>query len=172
MPGAADKPGAERNGRFRLYLSASVANASVNLKLREHLPADRFEVVLPQEFAPTGLSHPRFPAEVYDRCIEEMERCDAGVLLLDAFGIDSASEAGWFAARGKPLVGVAAANTRFLRHWMVKGSLTGVACLDPAVLEAVRADPILRRVPARLAGSWRELPGALEALLGTPATAT
>jgi nucleoside 2-deoxyribosyltransferase len=138
---------------IHLYLSAAIANAPLNRRLREQLPSPRFELVLPQEFTP-DVPHADLPRAIYDRCIAEMERCDAGLLLLDAFGIDCASEAGWFAARGKPLVGIAqGSTTRFLQHWMVKGNLTCVICLDSLVFEEVRADPILRSLPVELCTS-------------------
>ena len=149
---------------LRLYLSASVINAPLNAALRDLLPSSRFELVLPQEFTPLDVGHPRLPRAIYDRCIEEMERCDAGILLLDAFGIDCAAEAGWFAARKKPFVGIARASTRFLQNWMVKGSLTGIVCLDPAVFAVVERDPILDVVPRRFCDD-QGLAAALEALL-------
>ncbi len=149
---------------LRLYLSAAIANAPLNLRLREHLPAPRFELILPQEFTP-GLPHSELPRAIYQRCIDEMDRCDAGLLLLDAFGVDCASEAGWLAARKKPLIGLAHASARFLQHWMVKGNLSCVVCLDPILFEEVRNDPILRSVPATLCGGYHELADHLERLV-------
>ncbi|CAN5899887.1 hypothetical protein BH11GEM2_BH11GEM2_14180 [soil metagenome] len=156
---------ARRNERICFYLSASLANAAINLKLRDSFPADRFEVILPQEFAPVGINHPRFPVEIYQKCVAEMLRCDAGLLLLDAFGIDCAWESGWFSGHGKPIIGIAASSTQFLRHWMVKGSLAAVICLDEVVFGAVSADPILGRVPTLRAESWTDLPKTLLSFL-------
>jgi len=146
---------------IRLYLSAAIANAPLNRRLREYLPAPRFEVVLPQEFTP-DVPHADLPRAIYERCIEEMEKCDAGLLLLDAFGIDCASEAGWFAARGKPLIGVAQGTARFLQHWMVKGNLSCVVCLDGLLFEEVRKDPILKHLPVALCTSPHELADVIE----------
>ena len=140
-----------------VYLSASLSNGPLNLRIRDALGTGGIELVLPQEFAPARLNHPEYPLSIYQRCIAEMDRCHAGLILLDAFGIDSASEAGWFAARGKPFVGLAAANLRFLRHWMVKGNLTAVVCLDDTVRAGVAADPILGRLPVRLCESVNDL---------------
>lgn len=155
---------------LRLYLSSSIANGPLNARLREHLPSPRFELVLPQEFSPVELAHPSFPRAIYERCIEEMEGCDAALLLLDAFGVDCASEAGWLCARNKPLIGIAAANLRFLQHWMVKGNLSSVICLDAHILEAVRADPILSNIPVRYCLSWESLDAHVEALVPSSST--
>jgi nucleoside 2-deoxyribosyltransferase len=155
-----------RGVRTVLYLSASIANGPLNTRLREHLPESRFELILPQEFAPVAVSHPSYPRAIYERCIAEMERCDAGLILLDAFAVDCASEAGWFAARGKPLIGVAGGSLRFLQHWMVKGNLTGVISMDATVHQAIAADPILASCPARLCAGWPELGDAVATLLG------
>lgn len=149
---------------IRIYLSASIANDVLNLRLRQAL-GERFHLVLPQEFTPTDRSHRQFPRAIYQACIDEMEACDAGVLLLDAFGIDCASEAGWFAARDKPLIGIAQSNTRFLQHWMIKGNLTGVVSLDPLIAERVATDPILEHLPARSCDGWEGLPAAMLSLL-------
>lgn len=149
---------------IRIYLSASIANDALNLRLRQAL-GERFHLVLPQEFTPTDRSHRRFPRAIYQACIDEMEACDAGVLLLDAFGIDCASEAGWFAARGKPLIGIVQSNLRFLQHWMVKGNLTGMVSLDPIVAERVASDPILEELPARSCAGWDGLAPAMLSLL-------
>lgn len=149
----------------RLYLSASIANDALNLRLREALPADRFTLVLPQEFTPTDRSHRDFPKAIYDACIHEMERCDAGILLLDAFGIDCASEAGWFAARSKPLIGIARSNLRFLQHWMVKGNLTAVLAQDPVVAARIADDPMLAALPRASCDGWTGLGDALGGLL-------
>jgi nucleoside 2-deoxyribosyltransferase len=152
---------------YRLYLSAAIANAPLNLRLRRYLPAPKFELILPQEFTPS-VPHAELSRAIYERCIVEMERCDAGLLLLDAFGVDCASEAGWFAAKKKPLIGVAHNSARFLTNWMVKGNLTCVVCLDPIVFEEVRKDPILRNVPTRSCASYDELGDHLTHLLEKP----
>jgi nucleoside 2-deoxyribosyltransferase len=148
----------------RLYLSASIANAALNLRLRGYLRVPRFELILPQEFTPE-VPHTDLPRAIYERCIAEMERCDAGLILLDAFGVDCASEAGWFAARKKPLIGVAQASTRFLQHWMVKGNLSGTVCLDPVVFAALRDDPILRGSGVLMCEHPSLLGDCIEALL-------
>ena len=153
-----------------LYLSASVNNAPLNLALRDHLPADRFELVLPQEFTPLEASHPSYPRAIYQRCIDEMERCDAAVLLLDAFGIDCASEAGWICAKGKPLIGIAGGSLRFLRHWMVKGNLTHIISTNRLVTEALEADPIVGSLPLETIGAWDELADTIAAMVRGDAT--
>lgn len=151
--------------RLVIYLSASIANGPLNARLRTALPATRFELVLPQEFAPVQRAHLDYPRAIYERCIEEMSRCDAGLLLLDAFGVDCASEAGWLCARGTPLIGLAGGSLRFLQHWMVKGNLSGVVCTDPAVAAAIAEDPILRSVPRRDVEDWQQIGSALAALI-------
>lgn len=153
------------SGRTVLYLSASITNAPLNARLRAQLDELRFELVLPQEFAPLDRSHPTYPRAIYQRCIDEMERCDAALLLLDAFGVDCASEAGWLCARGKPLIGIAAQSLRFLQHWMVKGNLSAVISLDPVVHDAVLHDPILREVDARCVVDPADLGDAIAALV-------
>ena len=150
----------------RLYLSASIANAALNVHLRTLLPSPRFELILPQEFTP-DVPHAALPRAIYERCIAEMERCDAGLLLLDAFGVDCASEAGWFAAKGKPLLGVAQSSTRFLQNWMVKGNLTGVVCLDPVLFAVAQRDSILRGGSVRLCEAPGDLGDHLETLLSS-----
>jgi len=162
---AKKRSGNEATKRWRLYLSASIANAPLNKKLRQHLPPGRFELILPQDFAPRDVDHPSYPRAIYERCIEEMERCDAGIILLDAFGVDSASEAGWFAAKKKPLIGIAVANCRFLRHWMVKGNLTSVICMDEVLFKVVKKDPVLRHASSLLCNSWEGLAESISFLL-------
>ncbi|MBX3230973.1 MAG: nucleoside 2-deoxyribosyltransferase [Labilithrix sp.] len=147
-----------------LYLSAAIANGPLNARLREVLPASRFELILPQEFTP-AVPHADLPRAIYERCIEEMERCDAALLLLDAFGVDCASEAGWLAAKKKPLIGICQASARFLQHWMVKGNLTCVICLEDILFEMVKRDPILRSVPVRRCARHADLGDHIEQLV-------
>lgn len=149
---------------LRLYLSAAIANGPLNARLREGLSAPRFELVLPQEFTP-AVPHADLPRAIYERCIEEMERCDAALLLLDAFGVDCASEAGWLAARKKPLIGICQASARFLQHWMVKGNLTCVVCLEDLLFDMVKRDPILRSVPVRRCAQYADLGDHIEQIL-------
>lgn len=152
-------------GRLVIYLSASIANGRLNARLRRALPETEFELVLPQEFAPVHEAHPDFPRAIYQRCIDEMERCDAGLLLLDAFGVDCASEAGWLCARGTPLIGLAGGSLRFLQHWMVKGNMSGVISTDPEVTAAIAVDPILGSIPRHEVDDWNHIGGALAALI-------
>lgn len=138
-----------------LYLSASIANAAVNARLERLLPTPGFELVLPQTFTP-DVPHAQLPMAIVSRCLEEMRRCDGALLLLDAFGVDCAFEVGFLLALNKPVVGVAVASTRFQQHWMVKGGLTGVVCLDEAVFSAVQSDPIVGK-GAVLVDGWSGL---------------
>lgn len=151
--------------RLVIYLSASLANGPLNTRLRHALPESAFELVLPQEFAPVHSAHPEYPRAIYQRCIDEMERCDAGLLLLDAFGVDCASEAGWLCARGTPLVGLAGGSLRFLQNWMVKGNLSSIITTDVDVAAAVASDPILGGIPRRHVDAWPNIAGALAALV-------
>ena len=148
-----------------LYLSASIVNAPLNVRLRTFLPADRFKLVLPQEFSPNGIPRSEYPRAIYERCIHEMDQCDAALLLLDAFGVDCACEAGWLSARSKPLIAVAQASCRFFQHWMVKGSISATICLDATIHEQVLGDPTLGSRPTALCERWEDLAGAIDTLL-------
>jgi nucleoside 2-deoxyribosyltransferase len=156
----------------RLYLSASIANAPVNARLRALL-APTFELVLPQEFTP-DVEHVHLSRAIVTRCLDEMEACDAALVLLDALGIDCAMECGWLAARNKPLVAIAGSSLQFARHWMVKGTVRAVIALDRVVEQAVREDPILRHVLVRGCDGWSGVARALADVLPsiTPSTKT
>ena len=145
-----------------IYLSASVANAPLNLKLRDHLPQERFELVLPQEFTPQ-VAHKELEREIFERCITEMERSSVGLLLLDAFAIDCAMESGWYHANDKPLVGIANSTARFTNNWMVKGALTHCVTLEPALYETMKRDPVMHGyTKVELLSDWSELGRVLE----------
>jgi nucleoside 2-deoxyribosyltransferase len=145
-----------------IYLSASVGNAVLNRKLLEVLPADRFELVLPQDFTP-DVPHSALERGIYEQCIKEMERSAAGLLLLDAFGIDCAMESGWYAASRKPLIGVANATARFASNWMVKGALTHFVTLEPALYELMAGDKIFAEYcSVVLMKEWGDLASVLE----------
>lgn len=150
-------------GAPKLYLSAAIANAPVNARLRDALRPD-FELVLPQDFTPQ-VSHDALPRAIFDACIVEMEGCAAAIVLLDALGIDCAMECGWLLARKKKVIGVAGSSVQFSRHWMVKGCLSKVVTLDPLVAETLREDPILGPVPTELLAGWGELAGAVTRVL-------
>jgi nucleoside 2-deoxyribosyltransferase len=147
----------------RLYLSAAIANAPINARLRDVL-RPRFELVLPQDFAPK-VSHDVLPRAIFDACIVEMESCAAAIVLLDALGIDCAMECGWLLARKKKVIGVAGSSIQFSRHWMVKGCLTHVMTLDAVVAKACAEDPILGTVPTELLPGWDALADAVGRVL-------
>ncbi len=148
---------------MRLYLSAAIANAPINLRLQRAL-APRFELVLPQTFTPQ-VEHTQLSRGIVRACLDEMERCDGAVVLLDALGVDCAMECGWLFARGKPIVGLAGSTVWFTRHWMVKGTLSAVIALDVDVSRALHEDPILSTVPLRSCSTWDEVGGVLAEVL-------
>ncbi|MCK6543282.1 nucleoside 2-deoxyribosyltransferase [bacterium] len=133
--------------KLNLYLSASIINAPINSHFKSKLDEKRISLILPQEFTFPDIPHSQFPKKIYEQCISEMENSDAGIILLDAFGIDCASEAGWYAARNKPLIGIVQANCRFFQNWMVKGNLNGLLCLDKAIYDAALRDTMLTTIP-------------------------
>ena len=145
-----------------IYLSAAVSNSALNLELRGRLPADRYELVLPQEFTPE-IPHITLERAIYQLCIDEMERSAAGILLLDAFGIDCAMESGWYAANKKPLVGIANSTARFTSNWMVKGALTHFVTMQSALYEQVKDDNIFSgHCKCYLLNDWSELAAVLD----------
>jgi hypothetical protein len=148
----------------RIYLSASLRNAPINERLRAALANMHYTVILPQEFTPS-VPDATLPRAIYDRCIEEMTACDLAILLLDGFGLDCANEAGWLAARRKPVVGLTIASGWFLQHWMVKGSLSALITFEPALETVLRTDPILRSVPVERVDGWDSLAAALDRVL-------
>ncbi len=150
----------------RLYLSASIANATVNARLVGLLPA--YELILPQTFTP-DVPHAKLPRAIVERCLDAMRACDGAILLLDGFGVDCSFEVGFLLALGKPVVGVAAASTRFLQHWMVKGGLSGVVCLDEAVHAAAQGDSVIVGGGGRvvLVDGWAGLAAGLASVLAS-----
>lgn len=149
--------------RSRLYLSASIANAPINARLRDAL-APRFDLVLPQELTP-NVEHVHLPRAIFDACIDEMERCDAAIVLLDALGVDCAMECGWLLARKKKVIGIAGSSVQFARHWMVKGTLTTIVTLDPLVAESCKTDPILGSVDVHVVPGWDSVADVLSRVL-------
>ena len=130
-----------------------------SLRLRALLSPPEFSLILPQEFTP-DVPHTQLPPAIFERCIEEMRRCDAALLLLDAFGIDCAFEVGFLKALDRPVIGVAAASTRFLQNWMIKGGLSAVLCQTPELYAAVASDPIAGERAVEING-WQGLAAAL-----------
>jgi nucleoside 2-deoxyribosyltransferase len=149
---------------LRIYLSSSIANGVLNQKLRDVLPASRFELILPQEFTP-NVAHHELPRAIYQRCIDEMASCDGALLVLDAFGIDCASEAGWLCARKKPLIGLAQSSLRFVQNWMVKGNLSGLITSQEEIATIAKSDAILGSIPVRWCQDWQKFGDTLEELV-------
>lgn len=152
-----------------IYLSASVANAPLNLKLRSFLPEDEFELVLPQEFTPQ-VAHKELEREIFEQCIEQMERSSVGLLLLDAFAIDCAMESGWYHAHNKPLVGIANSTARWTNNWMVKGALTHCVTMEKELFPTMQADPVMKgHAEVRFLETWEALAGVMkDAAAGWP----
>jgi nucleoside 2-deoxyribosyltransferase len=66
-------------------------------------------VVLPQDFRPAGrFNDVRCYGAIFQRCLEEIRRCDAMVAVLDGADVDAgvAFEMGVAHALGRPIVGV------------------------------------------------------------------
>lgn len=149
----------------RIYLSSSVANGPLNERLRRWLKVPEFELILPQEFTP-DVPHTHLPKAIFERCIDEMTRCDMGLLLLDAYGVDCAVEAGWFLAKQKPFIGLVVGNVRFLQNWMLKGALTGVICVGQDMAHSMQEDPILRAVQTVEVADWQQIGEGIKKILG------
>lgn len=124
---------------MRIYLAAPLFsqvqrqyNRSLARRLEELLP--RCNVILPQDFrtgpAAASYNDRREMADLYKRCIEEVDAADIVLALLDGADADSgaAFEVGYARGRGKPVLGV---RTDF-RQLQIKGLNTMLAegCSD------------------------------------------
>jgi nucleoside 2-deoxyribosyltransferase len=130
--------------KLKIYISASLINAPINLRIAKVLEQEGHEVFLPQLFCPDELPHEHYPGKIYRMCVEKMEESDLGLVLLDCYGHDTSWECGWFSARKKPLVGFVNFNLRFLRDWLIKGGLHSVITTDPEIKKYLENDLILK----------------------------
>ena len=128
---------------MKIYLSASIVNKDVNRQIASRFEAAGCEVFLPQDITPLEMAHDLYPRHVFETCLREMERSDLGLLVLDAYGKDSAWESGWYEAKGKPMIGWVEGGLHFLRDWMVKSGLEAVLTTNPVIFASLVRDPIL-----------------------------
>ena len=104
---------------LRLYLSAAIANGPLNSAARG-LSGRACS-------SPAGVHarvpHADLPRAIYERCIEEMERCDAALFKLTR-SASTARKRGRLARREEEAAhrGICQKSARFLQHWMVKGN--------------------------------------------------
>ena len=113
--------------RLRLYLASRISNPELNAEIGDALRAAGIELALPQEFCPTDIAHERYTADVFGKCLSEMFGSEGAIVNLDSCGKDSSWECGWFVGAGKPVIGVVQATTAFLKDFMLKGGLSGIA---------------------------------------------
>ena len=153
-----------------LYLSASVNNAPLNTRLREVLPADAFEVVLPQEFTPS-VPHMTLEREIYQLCIDAMERTqlvysDTGarglnVRLLEPGQVFIASGPGIEVRQGAPLAVMAWLNSRLatclLRAMTPKLTVAAGYIRRLPLPEAAAHDPLLVQLATEAVAAKRAL---------------
>lgn len=150
---------------LKIYLSASISNASNNQHLADHFDINEFLVYLPQTIVPGTLEHRFFPQHVYQQCVDMMTASDMGLVLFDAFGRDCAWECGWYSARpDKYLVGFVESSSIFLRDWMVKGGLKALVTTNPRLYEVAQQDPILGLKELRFIDHISDLPACLAKL--------
>lgn len=124
-----------------------------------------FDVFKPKDHNPWNEKrHKKYSREVFETDLEAMKRSDVG-LLLPEYGRDCASEAGWYGGSEKPLVVFVDSQTAWLRDWMVKGWVSAVISTNPATMEVLQNDPILKDVEKVLIDSLDQLGVALWCLL-------
>lgn len=164
---------------MNIYISASLANAVVNAQVTAKLRDAGHQVTLPQEFCPADVPHEDYPDSVYRWCVDRMEECDVGLLLMDCYGLDTAWELGWFAAREKPAIGFTQANMHIAKEFMVRGSLNGVITTNEAICEHWQGLHVFDQPGRQLFGSRQvifipsldDLSKTLERLVGVDAPA-
>lgn len=128
---------------MKIYISASLVNHLQNKRVADVLEIEGFEVILPQRFCPEHVPHDEYSYAIFKECLDAMKQCDAGLLLLDGYGKDSAWECGWFNGAGKPLIGFAQIRLQIAKDWMVKGGLQGIITTDKEIQSIFEEDPIL-----------------------------
>jgi len=127
-----------------VYISASIINSPINQLIADKLIAAGHEVILPQTFCPTNMPHESYPESLYKMCIEGMNKCDVGLVLLDSYERDSSWECGWFTGQNKPLIGFVNCSLKFLQDWMIKGGLNGVITNNTTAKAIIEQDDFLK----------------------------
>lgn len=131
--------------KIRIYLSASISNATNNQYICDKFSLDKFVIDLPQTITPKELNHENFPLDVYQQCLVMMNASDIGLLLLDSYGRDCAWEAGWYSAnKDKKLVAFVESSSHFMRDWMIKGGIDIFMTTNPRLYDYAIVDPVLR----------------------------
>lgn len=96
---------------MKVFIAAplfSLAERDFNLKLDEFLRENGFETVLPQRDVGEAWGADVSKLEIYKKDLEEIEKADVVVAVLDGPDVDSgtAFEIGYAKAKGKPVVGL------------------------------------------------------------------
>ncbi len=125
---------------MKIYISASIINAPINLEIAEALRKEGNTVFLPQTFCPESINHEQFPIDIYEQCIKYMEECDLGLILLDSYERDSSWECGWFAGKNKQLIGLVEKSLKFRQDWMIKGGINKIIALNNLIYNELLKD--------------------------------
>ena len=152
------------NDKIRVYFSASIRNAVNNEYISTFLPSDKFEAYLPQKITPSNMADESFPVTVYKGCLDLMNSSDMGLIILDAFGLDSCWECGWYTRSDKFLIGFVESSCNFLRDWMLKGGIDGLVTTNPRLYSVIIQDPILSSKPIKLINSMEELGNSIASI--------
>jgi len=147
----------DKHTKVKIYFSASIRNAANNEYISNFLLPEKFIVYLPQKITPSGTPDENFPDKVFKRCIKMMNSSDAGLVILDSFGIDSCWECGWYTHSDKILIGFVEASSNFLRDWMLKGGLNGLITTNERLYNIALNDPILKNKDLKLIKSLDEI---------------
>lgn len=130
--------------KIKVYFSGSVVNALHIEQIVKLFPNDKFEFYLPHTFTKPNVPHSKYSKNIFDKCLNFMEKSDIGIINLDCFGKDSSWECGWYHAHNKPLIGYVSSSLSFLKDWMIKGGLDGVLVDNELFYDLIRTDPILK----------------------------
>jgi len=105
---------------------------------------DRFSVFVPHKDNPFNIPHDQIQERVFRTDLEAMLKASLA-LAAAPFGVDCASEAGWFNGEGKPVVVFVRNLEDWLRNWMVKGFVDVVVTDNRDTYEKLANDPILSK---------------------------
>jgi len=107
--------------QIKIYLAGRANLVARPETIRKHLQGHvSCLLYLPHELVPVDIPKTELPDEVFQRCVEHIDKADAVVAAIDSYGRDTSWEIGYCSGLGRKVIAFTE-NSEYQADFMIRG---------------------------------------------------